>query len=171
MFKKIICFLFFAVFISSCAQKNTDTFKAEVVANFELSKFLGLWYEIANYDGKNDEDNVILEFYADKIGEVSVMKSSNIGEKPQKLQVSNLNFPLGSTVGSFEINKFMLKKTYNIVKIEPNYDYALIFSDDGKELFMLSRTKTMPEIIRYLYSQSAKNNGFDLKKLNWVKQK
>ena len=59
-------------------------------------------------------------------------------------------------------------KFHNIVKVDDEYKYALIFGGDTSELYMLSRTKTMPEMIKAVYTSYAAKMGYNTDKIVWT---
>ena len=59
---------------------------------------------------------------------------------------------------------------YNVVALDENYQYALIAGKDLDYLWILSRTKTIPENIKTKYLKIAQEIGYDTSKLIWVKR-
>ena len=58
---------------------------------------------------------------------------------------------------------------YNVVALDENYQYALIAGKNLDYLWILSRTKTIPEDIKTKYLKIAEEIGYDTSKLIWVK--
>ncbi len=54
---------------------------------------------------------------------------------------------------------------YNIIKLDPEYKYALIGGKDRKSLWLLSRTKTISASVYSAYIGRAKDLGFNVSKL------
>lgn len=58
---------------------------------------------------------------------------------------------------------------YNVVALDENYQYALIAGKNLDYLWILSRTKTIPEDIKAAYLKIAREIGYDTSKLIWIK--
>jgi apolipoprotein D and lipocalin family protein len=56
-----------------------------------------------------------------------------------------------------------------VVDIDDNYQYALVMGNNLEYLWILSRTKEIPESIRQRFLEKAKNVGYNTDKLIWVK--
>ena len=56
-----------------------------------------------------------------------------------------------------------------MVALDENYQYALIAGKDLDYLWILSRTKTIPEDVKTKYLKIAEEIGYDTSKLIWVK--
>ena len=56
-----------------------------------------------------------------------------------------------------------------MVALDENYQYALIAGKNLDYLWILSRTKTIPEDIKARYLKIAEEIGYDISKLIWVK--
>ena len=60
---------------------------------------------------------------------------------------------------------FNVEGDYNVIKIDPNYEYVMVGSNNRKSLWIMSRTKTMPEEIYNDYLEMAKSLKFNTNKL------
>ena len=58
---------------------------------------------------------------------------------------------------------------YNVVAIDPEYQYALIAGDNLKYMWILSRNPTLPETVRRDYLKRAQAIGYDTSKLIWTR--
>jgi len=59
---------------------------------------------------------------------------------------------------------------YIVFKLDDNYKYAYVTGNDKDYLWLLARTKTVPESIKQDFVARSKSLGFDTDKLVWVKQ-
>jgi apolipoprotein D and lipocalin family protein len=57
---------------------------------------------------------------------------------------------------------------YNVVALDENYQYALVAGKNLDYLWILSRTKDIPETIKTDYLKIAEEIGYDTSKLIWV---
>jgi apolipoprotein D and lipocalin family protein len=145
-----------------------------VIKNFELTKYLGTWHEIARLDHSFERglSFVTANYSLRNDGKVKVInrglkeKSNTWSESVGKAKFADIE-----SIGSLKVSFWgPFYGAYNIVKLDDNYQYALIISKGYDYLWLLSRNKTMPEDIKQQYLTRAKELGFDTDKLIWVKQ-
>jgi len=92
-----------------------------------------------------------------------------------RLRIENeqhvLEFAGDKNVGLLYQKGLISDSLYRVAQVDGDYRYALIFGADTSELYILSRSKTLPEPIRIVYLKKAKHSGYDTKKIVWTKQK
>ena len=54
--------------------------------------------------------------------------------------------------------------------VDPDYEYALVFGENKKYIWFLSRHKTMPQATKRKFMKKAKEAGYDMKKLVCTEQ-
>jgi apolipoprotein D and lipocalin family protein len=59
---------------------------------------------------------------------------------------------------------------YNVIALDPDYQYALVTGKNTSYLWILSRTKTIPDSIKQQYLQQAQSLGFKTEELVWTVQ-
>lgn len=157
--------------LTACAETPPSP---EVIKNFELNRYLGSWYEIARLDHSFERglNNVTANYSLRPDGKVNVV---NRGFKPNSNSwsesVGKAKFAGDKTIGSLKVSFFgPFYGAYNIVKLDENYQNALVISSGTDYLWLLSREKIMPNAIKQTYLDKAKELGFDTSKLIWVKQ-
>ena len=57
-----------------------------------------------------------------------------------------------------------------MVKIDPEYKYALVFGENRDYMWILSREKTIPDEVRQDFLNLAQMNGYEIEKLVWTEQ-
>ncbi len=60
---------------------------------------------------------------------------------------------------------------YNVLAIDEEYQYALVAGKNLDYLWILSRTPSLPEVIKDRYLQLAKDIGYNTSDLLWVDHK
>ena len=157
--------------LTACAKTPTSP---QVITNFDSEKYLGTWYEIARLDHSFERglSNVTANYSMRDDGKIKVVnrgfkeKSNTWSES-----VGKAKFAVAKTTGSLKVSFFgPFYGAYNIVKLDENYQYALVVSTGTDYLWLLSRQKTIPEIIKQEYLKKATELGFDIQELIWVKQ-
>ncbi len=146
---------------------------ATAVQNFNADRYLGIWYEIARFDYKfeKDMDNVTATYSKNPDGTIKVdNKGYNYVKKEWKQSVGEARFVNKETEARLKVSFFKpVWSGYNVVDIDDNYQYALVMGNNLKYLWILSRTKEIPESIRQRFLEKAKRVGYDTDELIWVK--
>ncbi len=57
---------------------------------------------------------------------------------------------------------------YNVIALDPDYNYALVAGSSLKYLWILSRTTTIPEDIKTNYLKIAAEIGYNTSELLWI---
>ncbi|GAB6277167.1 outer membrane lipoprotein (lipocalin) [uncultured spirochete] len=156
-------------FFSSCA---TIPNGANVVDHFEKEKYLGKWYEIARFDFSFEKNlnNTTAEYSIRKDGKIDV-KNRGYNYVTKKWQEANgkARFRGDDTLAALEVSFFgPFYAAYNVIALDKDYQYALIAGSNLNYLWILSRTKTIPDEVRNEYLMIAKSAGYDVSKLIWV---
>lgn len=143
------------------------------VSQFDLSKYLGTWYEIARFDHSFERgmDNVIAEYLLRDDGKIDVVNS---GWKNGKFKVADGKAkqpdPL-SDPAQLEVSFFLFfYSDYNVMMIDDDYQIALVGSKSPKYLWILSRTPYVTDSVMDLVLEEASSRGYDINNLIWVDQ-
>lgn len=145
-----------------------------VITDFELNKYLGTWFEIARIDffWEKGLKNVKANYSLNEDGTIKV-ENTGVRIKDNKLKQS-----IGKAKPQANLNEGALKVSffgpfyagYNIMHISDDYAYALVFGDNLDYLWILSRTKEIPEDIKSMYLNYAQEAGYDISKFTWTIQ-
>lgn len=144
------------------------------VKDFNASRYLGKWYEIARLDYYFERGltHVTAEYSLKKDGTLRVL---NRGYDPVKSTWKESEgkavFVGPENIAALKVSFFgPLYAGYNVIAIDPDYQYALVSGQSREYLWILSRTPEIPMDIRIKYLEIAQENGFPTNKLVWVKQ-
>lgn len=166
----VACSLGFLALLNSCASIPK---KAKAVENFDINRYLGTWYEIARFDFRfeKDLDNVSAQYSLNKKGNVIVLNSGFNYKKAEWKKADGLaKFRGNKDVAELKVSFFgPFYAGYNVVALDENYQYALIAGKDLDYLWILSKTKSIPEEVKSNYLRIAEEIGYDTSKLIWVK--
>ncbi|MCX6186225.1 MAG: lipocalin family protein [Bacteroidetes bacterium] len=142
----------------------------QTVANVDLNKYVGKWYEIASYPQRfqkgchcttaeytlSDKGYVIVENRCNRDsikGKQSYIKGKAFVEK-------------NSGNAKLKVQFFWpFKGKYWIIDLADNYSYAVVSHPNRKYLWILSRTPKMDNTIYQQILSRLKEKEFDLKKL------
>lgn len=143
------------------------------VADFDLTRYLGNWYEIARFDHSFERgmDNVTAEYLLREDGKIDVINS---GWKNGKFKVAEGKAKQPSPVtdpAALKVSFFLFfYSDYNILMLDDDYQVALVGSSSPKYLWLLSRTPQLPDSVIDLVMEEAESRGYDTSKLIWVDQ-
>lgn len=166
--KKLMISILFTLFSMQAFAHNVAT--NEII---DINKFIGKWYAVSSLPlffsrgctAQTAEYGIINE------SKISVL---NTCFKPGKkkwikgqAEVTNkeTNAELVVTFNAFFTRLFRVKGDYNIIKIDPNYDYVIVGSNNRKSLWIMSRTPSMDENVYNEYVEYAKSLNFPVNKL------
>ena len=143
------------------------------VSDFDLSRYLGVWYEIARFDHSFERDlsNVMAEYLLRDDGMVEVINS---GWKKGKYKVANgkARQPDPDTdPAHLEVSFFLFfYSDYNVMMLGDDYQVALVGSRSPEYLWILARTPDINDEILGVMLEEAERRGYDTGKLIWVDQ-
>ncbi|WP_312391212.1 lipocalin family protein [Chryseobacterium sp.] len=146
---------------------------ATATQNFNAEKYLGKWYEIARFDYKFEKnmDNVTATYSKNEKGTIRVdNKGYDYIKKEWKESIGEAKFVNKETEARLKVSFFKpIWAGYNVIDIDENYQYALVVGNSTKYIWILSRTKEIPESIKQRFLEKAKNIGYNVDDLIWVK--
>lgn len=169
-------FLFFLtvgmLFLHSC---RAIPEKATPVQNFELSRYLGKWYEIARLDFRfeKDLDHTTAFYSLNKNGTVKVV-NRGFDVKKNKWTEANAKakFRGERSVGALKVSFFgPFYSGYNVIALDEDYRYALVAGKNLDYLWILSRSTEIPADVKENFLRVAEDIGYNTQELIWVNQK
>ncbi len=144
------------------------------VQPFNQQKYLGKWYEVARFDYSFERNliNVSATYSLRGDGLIKVLnKGFDEKSKKWKQSVGKAKFARDTSIAMLKVSFFgPFYAGYNVIAIDPDYQYALIAGSSLDYLWILSRTGKLPEDIRANYLRIAEKAGFKIANLIWVKQ-
>lgn len=143
------------------------------VTAFELSRYLGRWYEIARLDhsferGMSDV-NATYEVRAD--GSVKVInRGYDTQRQAWKEAIGRALFIGDPGIASLKVSFFgPFYGGYHVIALDrENYRWSLVAGPDRDYLWILARDKTLPAGVRDQLLAQAQALGFATDKLIWV---
>ena len=169
--KNVICLTLLACSLQlvSCSKD----FDNSTVDEFDLSRYLGVWYEIARYDHSFERgmDNTMAEYILQDNGKVFVLNS---GWKNGKFEVAEgkavYKDPEGKP-GAMKVSFFwFFYSEYNVMLVDEDYQISLVGSKAEKYLWILSRTPVVADKVMDLFLEEASGRGYNIDNLIWVDQ-
>ncbi len=147
---------------------------AKPIENFQVRKYLGKWYDIARMTFEHEgpeSSNVYLIYYSREDGLVGVNNNAYLDDRGEWYsRVGKAKFRGEANLGALAVYFDDLQWSgYNVMAIDGDYEYALVFGRNTDLMWMLSRTKTMPDDIKQKYLKMAEEIGYDTSKLVFTK--
>ena len=143
------------------------------VASFDLSKYLGTWYEIARFDHVFERglENVTAEYLLRDDGKVDVINSGWKGGKFKMAHGKARQSDPSDDPAHLEVSFFLnFYSDYNVLMLDDLYQVALVGSSSPGYLWILSRTPRISNIVKAAVLDEAKKRGYDISALIWVGQ-
>lgn len=166
---KVVFALTIMTFLSSCASIPK---KATPVESFDLSQYLGTWYEVARFDFRFEKNlnNTMAQYSIDDKGKVIVVNSGYNYVKEEWTSVEGkAKFRGEENIAALKVSFFgPFYSGYNVIALDEKYQYALMAGKDLKYLCILSIEKTIPNSIKEAYLKIAEEVGYDTSDLIWV---
>lgn len=144
------------------------------VKEFDLTRYLGTWYEIARFD-HSFEKGMEYTRATYSIREDGMVNVENSGYRDGKFKIST-----GKAKRPDPINEPALMRVsffgpfysdYRVLLLGPDYSYALVSSKGPNYLWILSRAPKLPDETLQVILSEAHERGFDTSDLVWVKQR
>ncbi len=155
--------------LSAC----TKDYDNSTVDQFDLSRYLGEWYEVARYNHSFEKgmDNTMAEYILQDDGKVVVL---NTGWKDGKFKIAEgkakYKDPSGNP-GALRVSFFLFfYSDYNVMMVDENYQISLVGSKSDNYLWILSRTPEADPDLLKMVLEEAEARGYDTSKLIWVDQ-
>ncbi len=148
-------------------------FDNSTVKEFDLSRYLGEWYEIARYDHSFERgmDNTMAHYILQDDGKVVVL---NTGWEDGKFKLAEGKAKYLDPVddpGALRVSFFwFFYSDYNVMMVDDNYQISLVGSKAQKYLWILSRTPVPDPDLLQMVLEEAQKRGYDTSELIWVDQ-
>lgn len=145
----------------------------EPVANFELDRYLGKWYEIARLDHRFERglENVTAEYTLRDSGLVNVEnKGYSASKEKWQSATGKAKFKSDPATGHLLVSFFGPVYGSYIVFDLDDYQQAYVAGNSRKYLWYLSRTPTVSEADKEAFREKAESLGFNTGDLIWVEQ-
>lgn len=145
------------------------------VSDFNASRYLGKWYEIARLENRFEKgmEQVTATYGLRSDEGITVL---NRGYDPIKNKWKESEgkayFTGAPTTAALKVSFFgPFYGGYNVIKLDNDYQYALVSGPNRDYLWILSRSTTIPEAVKQDFLTTARQLGFPVEQLVWVNHK
>ena len=145
------------------------------VSNFDTTRYLGKWYEIARLDHSFERglSHVTADYSLRQDGGLKVLnRGYKDADAKWKEAEGKAYFVDKKDVGYLKVSFFgPFYGSYIVFDLDQqDYSYSMISGPDKSYLWLLSRTPTMDPALQQRLVERARGLGFDTSKLIYVKQ-
>ena len=145
------------------------------VNNFDTTRYLGKWYEIARLDHSFERglSHVTADYSLRQDGGLKVLnRGYKDADAKWKEAEGKAYFVDKKDVGYLKVSFFgPFYGSYIVFDLDQqDYSYSMISGPDKSYLWLLSRTPTMDPALQRRLVEKARGLGFDTSKLIYVKQ-
>ncbi len=145
------------------------------VNNFDTTRYLGKWYEIARLDHSFERglSHVTADYSLRQDGGLKVLnRGYKDADAKWKEAEGKAYFVDKKDVGYLKVSFFgPFYGSYIVFDLDQqDYSYSMISGPDKSYLWLLSRTPTMDPALRQRLVEKARGLGFETSKLIYVKQ-
>ena len=145
------------------------------VADFQLDRYLGKWYEIARLDHSFERGmhSVTAEYSMREDGGVRVLNRGFQEEDGEWREAEGRAYFVGrEDQGHLKVSFFgPFYGSYVVFELEQaGYEYAFISGPDTSYLWLLAREPSVSDELKERFVARARASGFDVTNLIWVDQ-
>jgi len=170
IFMKTGILVFVSILFGSCSSIPKG---ALAVKPFDSQKYLGRWYEIARFDFRfeRDLDNTTADYTINADGSIKVdNRGYNYVTREWKQAIGKAKLVKDASEARLKVSFFgPFFSGYNVIALDAEYRYALVAGNSLRYLWILSRETSIPEDVKQNYLSIAKDLGYDISALIWVK--
>ncbi len=138
------------------------------VDNFNVKEFTGVWHEIARFDTRYERNLIDVTAHYE-LCDNGMLKVINRGfnTKKREWQETEGKAKLTPYPGQLKVSFFMnIYSDYNIMALDPNYQWALVGSKSPSFLWILAREKQIPQQTLDNIISLARDRGYQVEELN-----
>ncbi|WP_380182988.1 lipocalin family protein [Kalamiella sp. sgz302252] len=144
------------------------------VEGFNADLYLGSWYEIARLDHRFERglDHVTATYSKRDDGGLKVInRGFNVKKQRWQESIGKAYFTGSPSQAALKVSFFgPFYGGYNVIALDNAYQHALVCGPNRNYLWILSRTPQLDAKVKEELTTKARQAGFDVSQLIWVKQ-
>lgn len=166
--KILLSTFMFALAVPCLAQSIGENTK-----NFDLDRYMGLWYEIARYPNPFEKGLEYITAEYTKTEGKKYIRIINSGYKTSKQKRTEAKGRMKTTSSPRTVKVSFFPFVWSALTVEycdSNYTHAIAISESGKYLWILSRTPTLSTEEHAALLDIIKKKGYSVDKLIYPEQ-
>jgi len=130
-------------------------------ADVDINRYLGTWYEIARLPTPYQQNcqNSVATYSLNENGTINVVNRCEI--EGRVIEARGIAYPVGKGRLAVQFENSPVKGDYNILYVDPNYQIALVGTNDRQSLWILSRSRSINPTIYQQLVTKANQLGYD----------
>lgn len=144
---------------------------ATPIDNFDITKYLGKWYEIArlNYRYEKGLSNVTANYTMNNNGSISVVNKGYDEKKEEWESTKGKGKFIGDKkTGRLKVSFFgPIYSAYNIIALDKDYQSAVVVGSNTDYAWILSRTPELPEEVINQHLKTLEDVGVKTSEMVW----
>jgi len=144
----------------------------EPVTDFDKSRYLGKWHEVARLDHSFERDlvDVTAEYSLREDGAVRVLNSgTDVESGERKRAEGHAKFVGAETTAHLKVSFFgPFYGSYIVFELDPDYQYAFVAGYNTDYLWLLAREPGISDELRGKFVSHAQSLGFETDDLIWL---
>ena len=145
------------------------------IDRLDVSRYMGRWYEIARYDHRFERGlhYVTAEYSKRPDGKIKVLNCGHQDavDGKEKCSIGKARPSHNGQPGQLQVAFFLsFYSDYNILELDPDYQWSLIGSSTDKYLWILSRTPHLDQNTLNQILEKARQRGYDTSRLIFPQQ-
>lgn len=157
--------------LSACATRRPAGVEP---VTFDIDRYSGRWYELARIDHRFEKGLVrtSADYSRNPDGTIRVVnRGFDPVRKIWKESVGKGRFTGDPTEAALKVSFFgPFYGGYNVVALDPQYQWAMVVGSSLDYFWILSRTPTLPDDVRERLMAQARELGVDEQRVLWVMQ-
>ncbi len=159
--------LILLLLFTSCDSEKRIELADKGIEGFKVERYLGQWNEVARIDNRFERglSRVTANYYRDSRGRIRVVNRGWNAEK-NKWKEAGGWIKTTEVPGRLRVSFFRpFYSDYRVLQVDREYRYALVGGSRSKYLWILSREKEIPEVLKNEYIEKAREMGYEVGKL------
>ena len=164
---KITILFFVAALLCLTGCLENSSMDIPAVTSFDAAKYMGKWYEYARLPNRFEKNmtNVYTIYTMRKNGNIDVLNCGVKGDKT--VTISGIaKFAGDKSTGELKVSFFRpFYSRYRIIKLAPDYRFAVVTGSSKNYLWVLSRSKHLSQTEKDEIISFLKHNNFPVANL------
>ncbi len=150
---------------------NAQRISFSPIPNFNIEKYMGLWYEVARIDNRFQRNMIdVTATYTLKSNGIVKVLNKGYSTKSKKWKSANGRAKGTDTPNHLKVSFFPLTSgNYWVVYVDENYSVAVVSGGKPGYLWLLSRTPTISADVKAKLLKIASENGHDINRLIYTR--
>jgi apolipoprotein D and lipocalin family protein len=175
--KYLVIFIIISILLIAlaCCAPKKNTAPLNAVPFVDLAKYTGRWFEIARYPHRFEKgcSAVTADYSLQEDGTIEVLNQCRREEESNRIKKAKGKAKVVDTQSNAKLKVSFFWPFYGdywILKLDPDYQYAIVGTPSRKYVWILSRTPIIPEKLLEELIEDIRFFGYDPDLLIMTKQ-